>query len=119
MARILEELELDDWFQAEKERLSDRLLEALQKGADEGEAKALFEKEFKQLLRRYDERYRRSDAARARRERRRVPFRRITARWNRLLAGLRERRLLLVERWKERRFQRAYEKLFPSRKKKI
>ncbi len=116
---ILEEHEIDEWFEEQKELLSQRLADELDAKKDAEAAKKRFDAAFHKLLDEYEAKYRSTDAAKARHERLARPFRQVAAWWHerqtrRALAKKRRQELR-----KKAKFEREYNKLFPSEKRKI
>lgn len=108
----MDENEIDEWFSARKEELSDRMQAELEKGVAFESSRARFEKEFHALLGEYDTRFRAAAVSQARNERLLRPFRRF--------ASWREERMLAFALWrkhrseqhKRRSFERKYQRLF-------
>ena len=116
---IPDDRELDDWFEEQKELLSQRLADELDAGKDWGVARGKFDLGFAKLLDEYDTRYKSADKAWSRHEQLAKPFRAVAAWWHdhataHELAKKRRRELR-----KKKTFERKYRKLFPSTKKKI
>jgi hypothetical protein len=109
---VQEDSEIDEWFNEQKDLLSERMYDELQKGVAFEKAQTRFDTDFKRLLGQYNERYRTAMSTNVRSERLGRPFRRFHA-W-------REERALKrslwwkeqSERWRRWRFERKYRKLF-------
>ncbi len=107
---FLDEREIDDWFEEEKQALSDRLYDRLRRG--DGRAKAEFDKAFERLLARLDHECAALETRQRRHEQFSRPFDRfrawrasVAARFRRWWKGVSERR-------KKRTFEREYKRLF-------
>jgi hypothetical protein len=116
---ILEDREIDEWFEEQKERLAEQLYQELQRGADDSKARNKFDVAFRRLLDSYDEKSLAAEKARGRHERFAKPFRKIASWWQELLIRRALRRKRREELAKKRKFERQYRKLFPSEKKKL
>jgi len=116
---ILEDREIDEWFEEEKERLAEQLYQELQRGADDSKARSRFDTAFRRLLDSYDEKSLAAERARGRHERFAKPFRNIASWWHELLTRNALRRKRREELAKKRKFERQYRKLFPPEKKKL
>jgi hypothetical protein len=116
---ILEDREIDEWFEEEKERLAEQLYQELQRGVDDSKARGRFDIAFRRLLDQYDEKFLAVERARGRFERFAKPFRDFAWWWHERtmrLALWRKRREELAKKWT---FEREYRRLFPSEKKKL
>jgi len=112
MARMLDEADIDDWLELQKEMLSERMSDDLAKGVDFPVAKERFDKAFKKVLTEYERKHRTAIETLKRRARMREPFRRFHAWREQKLAEFRVARKVWRKRWEKWKFERQYKRLF-------
>lgn len=116
MVRLVDDADIDEWFNLEKEQLAERMQQALIKGASFEMVRAQFDKGLQALLEEYNKKYVDAASYKERHKRMKVPFKRFRA-WR---AGKRQQLALWwkmkKERFKQWRFERRYRKLFPEKK---
>ncbi|MBR9692474.1 hypothetical protein GOV07_00935 [Candidatus Woesearchaeota archaeon] len=119
MPVLIDDADIDEWFQMEKERLSDRLTAELDKGADFAKVRAKFDKDYQKLFVEYEKKFIIAEKTIARRERVQRPVKRFRA-WR---EGKKKACALWwklkKEHFKKWRFEREYRRLFHIKKKKL
>jgi len=113
---FVDEREIDEWFEAEKERLSEKMMAELEKGVAFETAQQRFDKAFKPLLLKYDKEYRGLDNRTERHEKLAKPFRLLAAWWHERKHRFRQWRKERAEQKKKAKFEREYKKLFEKKK---
>ena len=114
---MLEDRDIDEWFEEEKRRLSDDLFDQLGKGVEPEKAVPAFNKAFGKLLDTYDATYRAAEHAAKRHELVDKPLRRFRE-W-------RHERATAIALWRKRKAEerhqakaeREYRRLFHLKKK--
>ncbi len=109
---LLDDAEIDEWFQQEKEKLAQRLFDDLRRGVPEEKARARFDEDFTKLFRTYEEKYDAASAAKARQEKLQRPFKRFRAWREAKRARLKRWWKVRKERYKKWRFELEYKRLF-------
>ncbi len=114
---LLEDRDIDEWFDEEKRRLSDELFDQLDRGVEPEKAVPRFNKEFRRLLETYDKNYRVAASVAARKALVDAPLRRFRE-WRH------DRATALSLWWKQKaeerhraKFEREYRRLFHLKKK--
>ncbi len=119
MVKLIEDGDIDEWFNEQKEMLSEQLLAQLEKGVEYAKAKERFDRDFKKLLQNYDAMYRDADKYKERRKRLERPLKQWREWKKAQILKIKLWWKLKKEEWKKWRFEREYRKLFNIKKKKV
>lgn len=119
MSRLIEESDIDDWFNEEKIKLADSMMAALEKGANPEKEKEKFNKAFWKLFHHYDKMHRNADAYKLRQKKLRAPFEKF-AQWRKEKdKEFSSWRRLTREKLKKEWFEFRYRRMFKIKQRKI